>query len=77
MGVPGLFPAQLPPRSGKKEGGIGVQRENLAPSGVLEKLIPKDTQPWLCCTQESSSDTRTGCLGADRKLLEDVREGKS
>lgn len=28
---------------------MGVQRENLAPSGILEKLIPKDTQPWLCC----------------------------
>lgn len=30
------------------EQGSGVQRENLVPSGILEKLIPKETQPWLC-----------------------------
>lgn len=56
---------------------IGVQRENLAPSGVLEKLIPKDTRPWLCCTQQGSSDTRTGCQGAERTFPEAVPEGES
>ena len=41
---PGTAPTRV--QGGGKEGS-GVQRENLAPSGVLEKLIPKDTQPWL------------------------------
>lgn len=40
-----------------------LKGENLAPSGVLEKVIPKDTQPWLCCPLEGSSDTRSGCQG--------------
>lgn len=59
------------------EGGLGVQRENLAPSGVLEKLIPKDIQPWLCCTQEGSSESRTGRQGTERKLPEAIPEGDS
>lgn len=57
------------------EGESGVQRENLAPSGILEKLIPQDTQPWLCYTRDSSSDTRTGRQGTERKLPEAILEG--
>lgn len=62
--LPPFLPAQLLPRSGRMgDGAAGAQGENLAPSGVLEKVIPKDTQPWLCCPLEGSSDTRSGCQG--------------
>lgn len=41
----------------------GVPKENPAPSGVLEKLSPKDTQAWMCGSREGSSETRSGCQG--------------
>lgn len=51
-------------------------RENLAPSGVLEKLIPKDTQPWLCCPQKAAQRPGVG-VRAERRLLEAILEGNS
>lgn len=40
--------------------GLGVQRQSLAPSGVLEKLIPKDTRPWLRCPQKAAKKPGVG-----------------
>lgn len=51
-------------------------RENLAPSGVLEKLIPKDTQPCLCCPQKAAERPGVG-VRAERRLLEAILEGNS
>lgn len=53
-----------------------VQRENLAPSGILEKLIPKDTQPWLYCPQKAVQRPGVG-VRAQRKLSEAILEGDS
>lgn len=55
---------------------MGVQRENLAPSGILEKLIPKETQPWLCCPQKAARRPGMG-VRAEMKLLEAILEGDS
>ena len=41
----------------------GVPKENPAPSGILEKLSPKDTQAWMCGSREGGSETRSGCQG--------------
>lgn len=49
-------------------------RENLAPSGVLEKLIPKDTQPWLCCPRRPLRDQE---WVSGQRLLEAILEGNS
>lgn len=48
-----------PVREGGAEG-LGVQRQSLAPSGVLEKLIPKDTRPWLHCPQKAAREPGVG-----------------
>lgn len=41
----------------------GVPKENPAPSGILEKLSPMDTQPWMCGSREGGSETWRGCQG--------------
>lgn len=75
-GVSGVSASIAPTQFWKDGGGMGVQRENLAPSGILEKLNSKDTQPWLCCPQKAARRPRV-VVRAEMKLPEAILEGDS